>query len=69
MRIIIVGCGRVGSGLARLLAARGNSITVVDKDPAAFERLGPGFRGKTVVGVGFDRDVLIHAGIEQLWFL
>jgi trk system potassium uptake protein TrkA len=65
MRIIIVGCGRVGSGLARLLAARGNSITVVDKDPAAFERLGPGFRGKTVVGIGFDRDVLTKAGIEH----
>jgi trk system potassium uptake protein TrkA len=65
MRIIIVGCGRVGSGLARLLAARGNSITVIDKDPAAFERLGPGFGGKTVTGIGFDREVLMEAGIEQ----
>jgi trk system potassium uptake protein TrkA len=65
MRIIIVGCGRVGSGLARTLAMRGHAITVVDNNPAAFERLGPGFEGKTVTGVGFDREVLLKAGVKQ----
>jgi trk system potassium uptake protein TrkA len=65
MRIIIIGCGRVGSGLAQALCLRNHTVTVVDKDPAAFERLGPTFKGKTVLGIGFDRDVLIKAGIER----
>lgn len=65
MRIIIVGCGRLGSGLAKLLSMQGHAVTVVDSDPLAFERLGPTFKGKTVVGVGFDREVLIQAGIER----
>ncbi len=65
MRYIIIGCGRMGSGLAQSLSLRGHSVTVVDKTPAAFERLGPSFKGQTVVGVGFDRDVLIKAGIER----
>lgn len=65
MRIIIIGCGRMGSGLARTLALQGHAVTVVDRDPTAFERLGPAFKGQTVVGVGFDRDVLIKAGIER----
>jgi trk system potassium uptake protein TrkA len=65
VRIIIIGCGRVGSGLAQALCLRNHSVTVVDKDPAAFARLGPTFKGKTVLGIGFDRDVLIKAGIER----
>ncbi|MBC7232250.1 MAG: NAD-binding protein [Chloroflexi bacterium] len=65
MRIIIVGCGRLGSGLAKLLSLQDHAVTVVDSDPLAFERLGPAFKGKTVVGIGFDRDVLIQAGIER----
>jgi trk system potassium uptake protein TrkA len=65
MKIIIIGCGRMGSGLAQALTLRGHTITVVDTDPAAFERLGPAFKGRTVVGIGFDRDVLIQAGIER----
>jgi trk system potassium uptake protein TrkA len=65
MRIIIIGCGRMGSGLARTLCGRGHAVTVVDHDPAAFELLGPSFKGHTVVGVGFDRDVLLRAGIER----
>ncbi len=65
MKIIIIGCGRVGAGLAQTLCLRRHTVTVVDKDPAAFERLGPSFKGKTVVGIGFDRDVLIKAGIER----
>ncbi len=63
MRIIIVGCGRLGSGLARLLSLQGHAVTVVDSDPLAFERLGPAFKGKTVVGIGFDREVLILAAV------
>ncbi len=65
MRVIIVGCGRVGSGLARILAIQGHSVAVVDKDPVAFERLGPGFKGDTFTGIGFDREILIKAGIER----
>jgi trk system potassium uptake protein TrkA len=65
MRIIIVGCGRLGSGLAQALGLQNHTVTVVDNDPLAFERLGPSFRGQTVLGVGFDRDVLLKAGIER----
>jgi len=65
MRFIIIGCGRTGSALACLLALRGHAVAVVDDDPARFERLGTAFKGQTVVGVGFDRDVLIKAGIGR----
>jgi trk system potassium uptake protein len=65
MKIIVIGCGRVGAKLAQLLSQKGNQIVVIDNDPAAFERLGKGFKGSTVVGVGFDRDILIAAGIER----
>ena len=65
MRFIIIGCGRVGAGLAQTLSLQGHNVIVVDNDPAAFERLGPAFKGQTVVGVGFDRDVLLQAGIER----
>jgi trk system potassium uptake protein TrkA len=65
MRIIVIGCGRMGSGLAQALNLRGHAVTVVDNDPTAFERLGPAFKGRTVAGVGFDRDVLLQAGIER----
>lgn len=65
MRIIIIGCGRVGSGLAHNLNLHGHDVTIVDKDPLTFERLGPSFRGQTVTGIGFDRDVLMQAGIKR----
>jgi len=65
MKFIVVGCGRMGSTLARTLVLREHTVTVVDQDPTTFAKLGPGFRGKTVVGVGFDRDVLIEAGIQK----
>lgn len=65
MRAIVIGCGRMGSGLAEALARRSFQITVVDADAAAFERLGADFPVKRVVGVGFDRDVLLEAGIER----
>lgn len=65
MKIIIIGCGRVGAGLAEALSQRGFGVTVVDRDPAAFERLGATFRGETLTGNGLDRDVLVKAGIEK----
>lgn len=65
MRVIIIGCGRMGAGLALTLGQRGHAVTVVDRDPAAFELLGPGCPAQTLVGVGFDREVLLGAGIER----
>lgn len=65
MYTVIVGCGRVGALLAQLLEADGHHVAVVDKNPQAFRRLMPGFRGRTVAGVGFDRDTLHDAGIER----
>lgn len=65
MQSIIVGCGRVGVMLAHLLEHDGHQVTVIDKAPAAFRNLGNGFRGRTITGVGFDRDVLRDAGIER----
>ena len=65
MRFIIVGCGRMGAGLAGALSLQGHRVTAVDRDPAAFERLGPSFKGQTVAGVGFDREVLLRAGIQR----
>ncbi len=65
MKIIIIGCGRVGSGLAKMLSNRGHQVTVIDSDPVAFERLGKAFKGKTVVGIGFDRQAMLDAGIEK----
>lgn len=65
MYMVIIGCGRVGTLLAQLLEANGQQVAVVDKNPQAFRRLQPGFRGRTVAGVGFDRDTLSDAGIER----
>jgi len=61
----VVGCGRVGAGLAVALAERGDTVAVVDKHSRAFERLGERFLGQTVEGIGFDRDVLERAGIAR----
>ncbi len=65
MHVVVLGCGRVGSAVARRLSARGNSVAVVDLNAGAFKRLGDSFTGRTVHGVGFDRDTLVEAGIEQ----
>lgn len=64
MHIVIMGCGRVGSSLARSLEKRGHEVSVIDTNAESFRRLGPEFRGTTVKGVGFDRDVLEKAGIR-----
>lgn len=60
-----MGCGRVGSTLARSLERRGHTVAVIDVVPDSFRRLGPDFSGKTVKGVGFDREVLLEAGITD----
>jgi len=65
MRVIIMGCGRVGEQVSRLMAQEGHHVTVIDSDAAALARLGPEFKGHKVKGLGFDRNVLIKAGIEQ----
>jgi trk system potassium uptake protein len=65
LHVVVVGCGRVGSGLARILEDRGHTVAVVDKQAKAFRRLPEGFSGRTIVGVGFDRDLLREAGIEE----
>jgi len=65
MKFVIVGCGRVGSRTASQLSLAGHDVSVIDRDPNAFLRLSPNYRGQTFEGVGFDRDVLIRAGIER----
>ncbi len=60
-----MGCGRVGSRLARDLDELGHSVAVIDQLATSFSRLGSSFEGKTVQGIGFDRDTMLAAGIEQ----
>jgi trk system potassium uptake protein len=65
VHIVIMGCGRVGSTLAHILEDQGHSVSVIDQDADAFRKLRSGFKGRKITGFGFDRDVLIEAGIEQ----
>lgn len=65
MHVVIMGCGRVGSALAEKLDLAGHSVAVVDQDATSFRKLSPTFSGRTVTGVGFDRDRLREAGIER----
>jgi trk system potassium uptake protein len=65
MYVLIIGCGRVGSQLAKLLANEGHNVVIIDKSPEAFGRLGGAFNGVTSVGNGFDIAVLKEAGIEH----
>jgi trk system potassium uptake protein TrkA len=60
-----MGCGRVGSAIARRLEQIGHSVAVIDQDPEAFRRLGPEFAGRQVTGLGFDRQTLLDAGIDS----
>jgi trk system potassium uptake protein TrkA len=64
VHIVIMGCGRVGSTVAHILEDQGHSVAVIDQDPEAFRKLRSGFKGGKVTGIGFDRDVLVEAGIE-----
>ncbi|MEV0645848.1 TrkA family potassium uptake protein [Phytomonospora sp. NPDC050363] len=65
MHVVIMGCGRVGSTLARGLTERGHSVAVIDQNPEAFRRLDRDFEGQMITGVGFDRTVLTEAGISR----
>jgi len=64
VHVVIMGCGRVGSTLARSLEERGHTVAVIDSSPDAFRRLGPSFSGDKVTGYGFDQTVLEAAGIS-----
>jgi trk system potassium uptake protein TrkA len=65
VHVVIMGCGRVGSTLARSLEDRNHTVSVIDSNPDAFRRLGPSFNGTKVTGIGFDQDVLERAGVEK----
>ncbi|MFA5118755.1 MAG: TrkA family potassium uptake protein [Candidatus Omnitrophota bacterium] len=65
MFIIIVGCGRVGAELAKLLSSEGHNVAVIDKNRASFDRLGNAFNGLVLIGNGFDLGLLKQAGIEK----
>jgi len=65
MKIVVFGCGRVGSGLAMALSLRRHAVTVVDVAPGAFQRLGATFTGRTVTGNAVDRETLVAAGVER----
>src|SRR5450432_755104 len=59
-----MGCGRVGSTIAHILEDQGHSVAIIDQEAESFRKLRPGFKGGKITGIGFDRDVLVEAGIE-----
>jgi trk system potassium uptake protein TrkA len=65
VRIVILGCGRVGATLANQMDKAGHSVTVIDSTSDAFQRLSPKFHGNKVVGNGVDSEILRRAGIEE----
>jgi len=65
MYVIIVGCGRVGAELAKLLSEEGHNVVVIDRQQSSFERLGSSFNGLSLVGNGFDLSLLKQAGVEK----
>ena len=65
MRVIIVGCGRLGAHLARRLDRENHEVVVIDRNAESFARLGSEFRGRMVFGTGIDEDILRRAGIER----
>ena len=65
MHIVIMGCGRVGASLAHSLVRMEHSVAIIDQDPLAFRRLGENFAARQIKGVGFDRETLVAAGVEQ----
>lgn len=66
MKIIVVGLGRMGMGLARSLAKKGHQVTAVDANPEVFKKLDDSFAGRQIVGVGFDRGVLEQAHVGEV---
>ena len=65
MRVVVMGCGRVGAALAEALSRLGHEVAIIDRDPNAFHRLSPEFTGEQILGMGFDREVLLRSGIEH----
>lgn len=65
MFVIIVGCGRVGAELAKLLSSEGHNVVIIDKKQSSFDRLGNTFNGLALVGNGFDHELLKQTGIEK----
>lgn len=65
VKVIIVGCGKLGSGLALNLIQKGNKVTVIDSNAEAFDLLGKNFSGETILGIGFDKDILEQAQIKK----
>ncbi len=65
MKVIIMGCGRIGQAVSRLAVKNGHDVTVIDHDANAIAQLGSDFKGKVIRGLGFDRNILLEAGIEQ----
>ena len=65
MQVIIIGCGRVGSELTIQLGRASHDVTIIDKRATAFDRLPPGFEARTLVGLGFDRELLEEAGVKE----
>jgi trk system potassium uptake protein TrkA len=65
VQVIIIGCGRVGSELTIQLGRASHDVTIIDKRATAFDRLPPGFEARTLVGLGFDRDLLEEAGVKE----
>ncbi len=65
MKIVILGCGRVGATLAGMMSRAGHTVSVIDQSSDAFQRLSPDFQGTTFVGNGVDEDILVRAGIRE----
>jgi trk system potassium uptake protein len=67
VHFVIMGCGRVGASLAQTLEEHGHSVAVIDQNPESFRRLSSEFAGHKVTGLGFDRDTLVKAGIDDAY--
>jgi trk system potassium uptake protein TrkA len=65
MRVIVLGCGRLGSRIANVLDAEGHQVAVIDRDAGVFDKLRPSFSGERIVGFGYDRQVLEQARLER----
>lgn len=63
MKVVIMGCGRVGAHLAGVLDSKGHKVTILDINPYSFRRIPPGFGGEALIGSGTDQDALTKAGI------
>lgn len=66
MKVIVMGCGRIGSQVSQLLSEQGHDVIIIDHDDNSEGRLGSNFKGRVIKGLGFDRSILLEAGIEQV---